>query len=129
MFFCCCRPLRGEMAEQPASEHRGGSSDTVQGLLIQQDQPATPNSRGISSPSSGKASLSLAATATGGKKPGYYSENGYLMELSRQERRRIQQEINKRFKPGEMKEKFNMPYSIPRDGTGHSRDISSRSAY
>ena len=102
--FCCCPPLRGEMAEQPAGEHRGGSSDTEQGLLI---QPATPNSRGISSPSSGKASrLSLAATATGGKKPGYYSENGYFMELSRQERRRIQQEINKRFKPGEMKEKY-----------------------
>ena len=101
MFRCCDRPLRGEMAEQPAGEHRGGSSDTDQSLLI---QPATPNSRGISSPSSGKASLSHAATATGGKKPGYYSENGYLVELSRQERRRIQQEINKRFKPGEMKE-------------------------
>ena len=101
VFFCCCRPLRGEMSEQPAGEHCGGSSDTEQGLLI---QPATPNSRGISSPSSGKASPSLVATATGGKKPGYYSENGCLMELSRQERRRIQQEINKRFKPGEMKE-------------------------
>ena len=94
VFLCCCPPLRGEMAEQPAGEHRGGSSDTKQG------QPASPNSRGISSPSSGKASPSLAATATGGKKPGYYSENGYLMELSRQERRRIQQEINKRYKPG-----------------------------
>ena len=104
-FRCCCLPLRGEMAEQPAGEHRGGSSDTEHRLLI---QPATPNSRGISSPSSGKASPSLAATATGGKKTGYYSENGYLMELSRQERRRIQQEINKKFKPGEMKESFNM---------------------
>ena len=122
------------MAEQPAGEHRGGSSDTEQGILIQQDQPATPNSRGISSPSSGKASLSLAATATGGKNPGYYSENGYLMELSRQERRRIQQEINKRFKPGEMKEIFNniMPYShgfkvtIPRDGTGQDTHGASR---
>ena len=93
------------MAEQPAGEYRGGSSDTEKGILIQQDQPATPNSRGISSPSSGKASQSLAATATGGKKPGYYSENGYLVKLSRQERRRIQQEINKKFKPGEMKEK------------------------
>ena len=95
------------MAEGPAGEQCGGSMDTEQGLLIQQEQPSTPKgSRGISSPgSSGEASLSLAATvapAPGGKKPlGYYSENGYLMELSRQERRRIQQEIKKRFKPGE----------------------------
>ena len=77
--------------------------DTEQGLLIQQEQPSIP--KGVSSPgSSGEASLSLdaaAASAPGGKKPGYYSENGYLMKLSRQERRRIQQEIKKRFKPGE----------------------------
>ena len=103
--------LIGEMAEGPAGEQHGWSMpfmDTKQGLLIQHKQPATSKgSRGISSPgSSGEASLSLAATATpasgGVKKPDYYSENGYLMELSRQERRRIQQEINKRFKPGEV---------------------------
>ena len=93
------------MAEGPAGEQRGGSMDTEQGLLIQQEQPSTPKgSRGVSSlGSSGEASLSLAATAApvpGGKKPGYCSENGYLMELSRQERRRVQQEIKKRFKPG-----------------------------
>ena len=96
------------MAEETAGEQCGGSMDTEQGLLIQQawvEQPATPKgSRGISSPgSSGEANLNLAAPAPGGgKKPGYYSENRYLMELSRQERRRIQQEINKRFKPGEV---------------------------
>ena len=96
------------MAEEPpAGGQHGGSVDTEQGLLIQQEQPATPKgSRDVSSHgSSGEASLSLAATAApgpGGKKPGYYSENGYLMELSRQERRRIQGEINKpQFKPGE----------------------------
>ena len=99
------------MAEGSAGEQRGRSTDTQQALLIQQEQPATPKgSRSVFSPgSSGEASLSLAATAApaapvpgGGKKPGYYSENGYLMELSRQERRRIQQEINKRFKPGDL---------------------------
>ena len=94
------------MAEGPTGEQHGGSMDTEQDLFIQQEQPSTPKgSRGVSSPgSSGEASLNLAATvapAPGGKKPGYFSENGYLMELSRQERRRIQQEIKKRFKPGE----------------------------
>ena len=92
------------MAEGPA-EQRGGSMDKEQGILIQQKQPATPKgSRGIFSPVS--TDVSLAATAApapgDGKKPGYYSENGYLLELSRQERRRIQQEISKRFKPGEL---------------------------
>ena len=99
------------MAEGPAGDQRGGSVDTDQGVVIQQEQPSTPKvSRGISSPgSSGEAaSLSLAATAApssspGRKKPGYYSESGgYLMELSSQQRQRIQQEIKKRFKPGEI---------------------------
>ena len=103
------------MAEGPPGDQGGacgGSVDTEQGLVFQQEQPSTPKvSRGISSPgSSGEpeaASLSLAVTADpapGRKKPGYmyYSENGgYLMELSSQQRLRIQQEIEKRFKPGE----------------------------
>ena len=102
-----------EMAEpQPADEQRGENMDTEQGLLIQQEQPTAPKrpQGGISSQpgssSSVEASLNPAATGApapgSGKKPGYCSENGYLMELSRQERRRIQQEINKRFKPGEV---------------------------
>ena len=96
------------MAEGPAGDQRGGSVDTDQGVVVQQEQQSTPKvSRGISSPgSSGEAaSLSLAATADpapGRKKPGYYSENGYLMELSSQQRQRIQQEIKNRFKPGEI---------------------------
>ena len=79
--------------------------DTEQNILTQQKQPATPKGpRGISSPVSTGVSLAAtsAPTPSDSKKPGYYSENGYLMELSRQERRRIQQEINKRFKPGEL---------------------------
>jgi hypothetical protein len=66
--------------------------DTEQDLLLQREQPATPKS------------LSLAATAApapGANKSGYYSENGYLKELSGQKRRRIEQEIKERFKPGE----------------------------
>ena len=96
------------MAEDDQCAH-GGSKDTEQDSFIQEEQPSTPKvSRGISSPgSSGEvASLSLAATAApapGQKKPGYYSENGgYLMELSSQQRLRIQQEIKKKFKPGTM---------------------------
>ena len=96
------------MAEEPAGDQRGGSVDTEQGVVIQQEQPSTPKvSLGISSPGSPgeAASLSLAAVADpahGRKKPGYYSENGgYLMELSSQQRLRIQQEIKNRFKPGE----------------------------
>ena len=98
------------MSEGPAGDQRGGSVDTDQGVVIQQEQPSTPKvSRGISSPGSSKevASLGLAATADpapGRKKPGYYSENGgYLMELSSQQRQRIQQEIKNKFKPGENK--------------------------
>ena len=81
--------------------------DTEQDLLLQREQPETPEgTRVVSSPGSsrGAASLSLAATAApapGAKKSGYYSENGYLMNLSRQERQRIEQEIRERFKPGE----------------------------
>ena len=91
------------MAEGPAGEQRGGSMDTEQDLLLQREQPATPV---ISSPdrSRGATSLSPAATAApapGANKSGYISENGYLMELSIQERRRIEQEIKDRFKPGE----------------------------
>ena len=95
------------MAEGPAGDQRGGSVDTEQGVVIQQEQPSTPKvSLGISSPGSPgeAASLSLAAVADpapGRKKPGYYSENGYLMELSTQQRLRIQREIKNRFKPGE----------------------------
>ena len=94
------------MAERPAGDQRGGSMDTEQDLLLQREQPATREYRVISSPGSsrGAASLSLAATAApalGAKRSGYYSENGYLMKLSRQERQRIEQEIKKRFKPGE----------------------------
>ena len=72
--------------------------DTEQDSLLQQEQP-----KGIPSP--GRCSLNLAATAApvpGAKTSGYYSENGYLMELSIQERRRIEQEIKERFKPGEI---------------------------
>ena len=72
--------------------------DTGQDSLLQQEQP-----KGIPSP--GRCSLSLAATAApvpGAKTSGYYSENGYLMELSKQERRRVEQEIKERFKPGEI---------------------------
>ena len=94
------------MAEGPAGEQRRGSIDKDQGLLIQ--PPTSKGSRDISSRPgiSGEASLNLAAATSApapgdGKKSGYYSENGYLMELFRQERRRIQEEIKKRFKPGE----------------------------
>ena len=38
------------MAERPAGEHRGGSIDTEQGLLVEQEQPATPNSRATMQP-------------------------------------------------------------------------------
>ena len=103
--------LIGEIAEGPAGEQRGRSIDTERDLLIyskQKQSVAPKDSRDrVSSPGScGEAILSLAATAVpvpgGGKKPGYYSENRYLTKLSGQERRRIQQEINKRFKPGEV---------------------------
>ena len=95
------------MAEGPADKQRRGSMDTEEGLLIQQEQPAAPRgSRSVSSPGTGEACVSLAATAAapalGDKKPGYYSDSGYLTELSRQERRRITQGINKlQFKAGE----------------------------
>ena len=96
------------MAEGPTGDQRGGSMDTErQDLLLQREQPATPKgSRGVSFPGSsrGAASLSLAAAAArvpGAEKSGYFSENGCLMELSGQERRRIEQELKERFKPGE----------------------------
>ena len=96
------------MAEGPVGEQRGGSMDTEQDLLLQREQPATPEYRVISSPdrSRGATSLSLSATAApapapGANKSGYISENGYFMELSVQERQRIEQEIKNRFKPGE----------------------------
>ena len=96
--------LFGDMAEGAGGEQHVGSVDTERDLLIQQEQ--RPGSRGISSRgSSGEAaSLSLAATAApapGDKNLGYYSENGYLLELPRQERQRVRQEIKRRFKPGE----------------------------
>ena len=78
--------------------------DTEQDLLLQREQPPSPNgARVVASfgSSRGATSLSLAATAAPVPGAGYYSENGYLMELSRQQRRRIEQEIKKRFKPGE----------------------------
>ena len=78
------------MAEEPAGDQRGGSMDTGQDLLLQREQPETPEgSSGVT------ASLSLAATAPGANKSG---------ELPKQERQRIEleQETNKpRFKPGE----------------------------
>ena len=87
------------MAEGAAGEKRGGSMDTGQDLLLQRVQ-----SENLVIPSPGSSrEVSPAATAPAprAKKPGYFSENGYLMELSRQERQRIEQEIKERFKPGE----------------------------
>ena len=75
--------------------------DAEQDLLL---QPATLEYRVISSPGSSRevSPVAIAAPAPVTKKSGYInSENGYLMELSRQERQRIEQEIKKRFKPGE----------------------------
>ena len=91
------------MAEGPAGDQRGGSMDTEQDWLLQREQPATLEWRIVSSPGSSRE-VSLAATAAttpGAKKSGYIGENGYLMKLSRQESQRIEQEIKKRFKPGE----------------------------
>ena len=87
----------------PTGDQRGGSMDTELDLLLQREQPLNPNGVRVVS-SSRAASMSPAATAAptpGANKSGYISENGYLMELSRQERQRIEQEIKKRFKPGE----------------------------
>ena len=80
--------------------------DTEQDLLLQREQPPSPSGARVASTGSSRemASLILAATAApapGAKKSGYYSENGYLIDLIRQDRRRIEQEIKKRFKPGE----------------------------
>ena len=103
------------MAEGPAGDQRGGSMDTDQGVVIQHEQPSIPKvSRGFFSPgNSGEAaSLSLAATADPApvrKKPGCYSEKGYLMELSSQQRLRIQEEIKNKFKPGEI---INAPINV-----------------
>ena len=90
------------MAEGPAGDQRGGSMDTEQDLLLQREQPATPEYRVISPGSFREVNpAATAAPAFGANKSGYISENGYLMELSRQERQRIEQEIKKGFKPGE----------------------------
>ena len=91
------------MAERPAGDQRGEWWDLS---FLQGEQPPSPNGARVASPGSsrGVASLGPAATAaraTGVNKSGYYSENGYLVELSSQERQRIEQEIKKRFKPGE----------------------------
>ena len=78
------------MAEGPSGDQRGGSMDTGQDLLLQREQPGTPEGS-----SRGAASLSLAATAPGANESG---------ELPRQERQRIeleQETIKPRFKPGE----------------------------
>ena len=45
---------------------------------------------------------SASPTAAASKKPGFFSERGYLKTLSRQERRRIKREIRKGRKAGEM---------------------------
>ena len=51
-----------------------------------------------------EASASLRPVSSAGKKkPGLFTERGYLKSLSRQERRRIEREIRKgRPKPGEI---------------------------
>ena len=58
-----------------------------------------PHASPVNSPI--EASRTRTAHASGGKKPGYYSGRGYLKELPRPERRRIEREIRKRRKPGE----------------------------
>ena len=77
--------------------------NTEQDLLLQREQPATLEYRVTSSHGSSRevSPAPTAAPAPGAKKPGYFSENGYFMKLSRQKRQRTEQEIKKRFKPGE----------------------------
>ena len=101
------------MAEGPADEQHGGSVDKEQDVLIEQEPRSTHRLRNLeyldlwqeqsalipnSQSSSGEAGLIPGSK----KQPGYYSENGYLMELSMEERQRIQEEINQRYKPGEL---------------------------
>ena len=56
------------------------------------------------------------ASAATSKKPGYYSGRGYLKDLPRHERRRIEREIRKRRKPGESSYEYN--YLLISYGTG-----------
>ena len=86
-----------EMAKRPA-EQRGGSVDSGQELLIDESSSDTlVIPRALIRRVSGTGSQ---ASDAGSKIPGYYSKNGYLKTMSRQERRRIQQEIQRGYKPG-----------------------------
>ena len=82
------------MAKRPA-EQRGGNVHLNQEMLTGESSTGTPM---ILSPVR-RISGSQASDA-GSKIPGYYSKNGYLKTMSRQERRRIQQETKRRYKPG-----------------------------
>jgi hypothetical protein len=62
----------------------------------EEDESASPSLRGSISP------ITSANRQTSGEKQALYSERGYLNSLSRQERRRIKQEIRKGRKLGEI---------------------------
>ena len=95
------------MAKRPA-EQRGGSVDSDQELLIDESSSDTlVIPRALIRRVSGTGSQAVVSRATplnpsdaDSKIPGYYSKNGYLKTISRQERRRIQQEIQRGYKPG-----------------------------
>ena len=62
----------------------------------EEDESASPSLRGATSP------ITAANRQTSGEKRALYSERGYLNSLSRQERRRIEREIRKGRKLGEI---------------------------
>ena len=66
------------------------------------------------------ASPTAAASKASEKKPGLFSERGYLKTLSRQERRRIKREIRKGRKPGEMNLDLCILNELPFKVTGDS---------
>ena len=62
----------------------------------EEDESASPSLRGATSP------ITAANRQTSGEKRALFTERGYLNSLSRQERRRIEREIRKGRKLGEI---------------------------
>lgn len=71
------------------------SSSSGEDSSEEEDNEVSPSLRGSVIPNT-------AGSKTSEKKPGLFSERGYLKTLSRQERRRIKREIRKGHKPGEL---------------------------
>ena len=99
------KTIEAEVGSQEDSDVDSVSSGGDSALKVSSGEESVSYDESNSNDSPSLSAGAISGADSGGrtsKKPGYYSDYLYLERMSRQERRRIEQEIMKGRKPGEL---------------------------